>query len=79
MKTVDTSLLRIAYEEWNPQAEHAIVLLHGWPDSTRCWAEVAPELAAAGYRVIVPALRGFSHHLSKSRHAAHRPTRGLGP
>ena len=60
MKTVDTSVLRIAYEEWNPGAQHAIVLLHGWPDSTRCWAEVAPELAAAGYRVIVPALRGFS-------------------
>ena len=60
MKTVDTSVLRVAYDEWNPQAQHTIVLLHGWPDSPRCWAEVAPALADAGYRVIVPALRGFS-------------------
>jgi pimeloyl-ACP methyl ester carboxylesterase len=36
------------------------VLLHGWPDSPRTWAQVAPALAAQGWRVIVPALRGFS-------------------
>ena len=60
MKSVDTSILRIAYEDWNPDAERTAVLLHGWPDSPRTWAAVAPELAAQGWRVIVPALRGFA-------------------
>ena len=32
-KTVDTSLLRIAYDEWNAGAARSVVLLHGWPDS----------------------------------------------
>jgi pimeloyl-ACP methyl ester carboxylesterase len=60
MKTIDTPLLRIAYEESNPQAPRSVVLLHGWPDSPRCWAGVAPVLAQVGWRVIVPALRGFA-------------------
>jgi len=57
---VDTSLLRVAYEEWNPQGKSSIILVHGWPDSPRTWNSVAPRLADAGYRVIVPALRGYS-------------------
>lgn len=60
IKTVDTALLRIAYEEWNPDAPRAVVLLHGWPDSPRCWAAVVPVLTRQGWRVLVPALRGFS-------------------
>lgn len=60
MKTVDTSVLRIAYEEWNPGGARTAVLLHGWPDSPRCWAGVAPRLADAGWRVLTPALRGFA-------------------
>ena len=59
-KTVDTSLLRIAYDEWNPSATRSVVLLHGWPDSPRCWSTVAPALAQQGWRVLVPALRGFA-------------------
>lgn len=60
VKFVDTALLRIGYQEWNPAGEHSVVLLHGWPDSPRCWAGVAPLLAAAGHRVVAPALRGFA-------------------
>lgn len=60
MKFIDTPVLRIGYEEWNPEAERCVVLLHGWPDSTRTWAQVAPSLAEQGWRVIVPALRGFA-------------------
>jgi pimeloyl-ACP methyl ester carboxylesterase len=41
----------------DPEAP-AVLLLHGWPDSGRCWAKVAPLLADR-YRVIVPDLRGF--------------------
>lgn len=60
MKFVDTPVLRVGYEEWNPGASRAVVLVHGWPDSPRCWAGVAPLLADAGWRVIAPALRGFA-------------------
>ncbi len=60
MKTIDTSLLRIAYDDWNPDADRTVVLLHGWPDSPRCWKGVVPALVQAGWRVLVPALRGFS-------------------
>ncbi len=60
MRTVDTSLLRIAYDEWNAGAPRTVVLMHGWPDSPRCWSQVAPALADAGWRVLAPALRGFS-------------------
>ena len=60
MKTVETSLLKIAYEELNPTAKRCVILLHGWPDSPRTWNGVAPELARQGWRVFVPALRGFS-------------------
>lgn len=60
MKFVDTSLLRIGYEEWNPAGARTVVLVHGWPDSPRTWSGVAPRLADAGWRVLAPALRGFS-------------------
>ena len=33
MRSVDTPLLRIGYEEWNAGAKRTVVLLHGWPDS----------------------------------------------
>ena len=59
LKYIDTSLLRVAYEEWNPQGSRTVVLMHGWPDSIRTWSAVAPGLALAGWRVLVPALRGF--------------------
>ena len=60
MNAISTSILRIAYEDWNPNADRTVVLLHGWPDSPRCWAGVVPTLLDAGWRVLVPALRGFS-------------------
>ena len=57
--TVDTARLRVGYEEHHPQGRRTVVLLHGWPDSLRTWDAIAPGLAARGWRVIVPALRGF--------------------
>jgi pimeloyl-ACP methyl ester carboxylesterase len=57
---VDTPLLRIGYEEWNPTGAATAVLMHGWPDSPRCWHGVATRLADAGWRVLLPALRGFA-------------------
>ncbi len=58
-KTALTPLLRIAYEEWGPSDGSPVILLHGFPDDVRAWDEVAPALARAGCRVLVPYLRGF--------------------
>lgn len=51
-KQVRVSRLDIEYLEWNPDGARSVVLLHGWPDSARCWPGVAPALANAGYRVL---------------------------
>lgn len=56
---VQTPALDVGYLEWNPRGARTAVLLHGWPDSAETWDEVAPALAADGYRVLAPALRGF--------------------
>ncbi len=56
---VRTSLLDIEYLEWNPAGARTVVLVHGWPDSARTWFGIAPVMAAAGWRVIAPSLRGF--------------------
>src|SRR5262250_562356 len=57
--TVHTPTLEIGYEAYGDDAGLPIVLLHGFPDDVRAWDGVAPPLAAAGYRVLVPYLRGY--------------------
>ena len=57
--SVRTSTLEIGYEAHGDTGGFPIVLLHGFPDDVRAWDEVAPPLAAAGYRVLVPYLRGY--------------------
>src|SRR5881409_2501056 len=57
--TVRTPTLEIAYEAYGNAAGFPVVLLHGFPDDARAWDTVAPPLAAAGYRVLVPYLRGY--------------------
>jgi len=58
-RSVQTSVLDIAYEEsGNPQG-FPIVLLHGFPDDAHAFDNVAPPLAKAGHRVLVPYLRGY--------------------
>ena len=42
-----------------PEDGQPLLLIHGWPDDASTWDEVAPALAARGFRVIVPTLRGF--------------------
>jgi len=59
LKNVDAGVLNIAYYEAGPADGPAVVLLHGFPYDIEAYAEVAPILAAAGSRVIVPYLRGF--------------------
>jgi pimeloyl-ACP methyl ester carboxylesterase len=59
LKRIRTSTLEIAYEESGPATGVPVLLLHGFPYDPRCYDEVAPPLAAAGYRAIVPYLRGY--------------------
>ena len=59
MNTVRTPTLEIAYQESGPPAGPPVVLLHGFPDDVRAYDGVAPPLAAAGWRVLVPYLRGY--------------------
>jgi pimeloyl-ACP methyl ester carboxylesterase len=59
LKQVDAGVLKVGYAEAGPADGPAVVLLHGWPYDIHSYAEVAPLLAAEGYRVVVPYLRGF--------------------
>ncbi|MCG5243685.1 alpha/beta fold hydrolase [Azospirillum doebereinerae] len=59
VRRIRTPLLDMAYEEHGPSGGDPVVLLHGFPYDPRCFDEVAPPLAAAGNRVIVPYLRGY--------------------
>jgi pimeloyl-ACP methyl ester carboxylesterase len=54
-----TASLTIAYEARGPETGVPVILLHGFPYSPRAYDEIAPLLAAQGYRVIVPYLRGY--------------------
>ena len=58
IKQIDTGLLNIGYAEAGPADGRAVILLHGWPYDIHSFVDVAPLLATAGYRVIVPHLRG---------------------
>ena len=57
--TVRTPVLEIGYLESGPAEGPPVILLHGWPSDVHDWDEVVPPLAEAGYRVLVPWLRGF--------------------
>jgi pimeloyl-ACP methyl ester carboxylesterase len=56
---VQTSVLTIGYEDTGARQGFPLVLLHGFPDDVRAWDDVAPPLVKAGYRVLVPYLRGY--------------------
>src|SRR5215470_17955901 len=56
---VTTPVLEIAYSESGPANGHPVILLHGFPYDPHSYDEVAPPLAAAGCRVLVPYLRGY--------------------
>ena len=58
LKQIDAGVLNVGYAEAGPSNGPAVLLLHGWPYDIHSYVEVAPLLAAAGYRVIVPQLRG---------------------
>jgi pimeloyl-ACP methyl ester carboxylesterase len=67
VRTARTGTLEIAYEDNGPPDGEPIFLLHGFPYDPRCYDGMVPRLVAAGYRTIVPYLRGYG------------PTRFLAP
>jgi pimeloyl-ACP methyl ester carboxylesterase len=59
LKQIDAGLLNVGYAEAGPVGGPPVVLLHGWPYDIYSYVDAAPLLASAGYRVIVPYLRGY--------------------
>jgi hypothetical protein len=59
LKHVDAGVLNVGYAEAGPVNGPVVVLLHGWPYDIHSFVDVAPLLASAGYRVLMPHLRGY--------------------
>jgi pimeloyl-ACP methyl ester carboxylesterase len=59
LKQIDAGVLNVGYAEAGPTNGSPVILLHGWPYDIYSFVDVAPLLASAGYRVIVPYLRGY--------------------
>src|SRR5437764_914971 len=59
LKQINAGLLNVGYAEAGKSDGPAVVLLHGWPYDIHSFVDVAPRLAQAGYRVIMPSLRGY--------------------
>jgi pimeloyl-ACP methyl ester carboxylesterase len=59
LKQIDAGVLNVGYAEAGPANGAPVLLLHGWPYDIHTYVDVAPLLASAGYRVIVPYLRGY--------------------
>ncbi len=59
LKHVHAGVLDVAYAEMGPRNGPVVILLHGWPYDIHSYEEVAPALAAKGYRVLVPYARGY--------------------
>jgi pimeloyl-ACP methyl ester carboxylesterase len=59
LKQVDAGVLNVGYVESGPANGPVVLLLHGWPYDIHAYVEVAPLLASAGYRVLIPHLRGY--------------------
>jgi pimeloyl-ACP methyl ester carboxylesterase len=59
LKQINAGVLNVGYAEAGPADGAVVILLHGWPYDIHSYVDVAPLLASAGYRVIVPYLRGY--------------------
>jgi len=76
LKHVHAGVLDVAYVEQGPADGPVVILLHGWPYDIHSFEEVAPKLAAKGYRVLVPYVRGYgqTRFLSASTPRNAQPT-----
>src|SRR5262249_11136374 len=69
IKQVGAGLLNVGYFDVGPSTGRPVILLHGWPYDVHSLAQAAPVLASAGYRVIVPSLRGYGPTRFRSKDA----------
>ena len=77
LQQIDAGVLHVGYAEAGPADGPAVILLHGWPYDIYSYVDVAPVLASAGYRVIVPYLRGYgTTRFLFTRDAPERPAVG---
>ncbi|TPL03586.1 alpha/beta hydrolase [Mesorhizobium sp. B2-4-14] len=70
LKQINAGPLNVGYAEAGPRDGPAVLLLHGWPYDIHTYVDVAPLLAAKGYRVIVPYLRGHGSTRFRSNETA---------
>jgi pimeloyl-ACP methyl ester carboxylesterase len=59
LQQINAGVLNVGYAEAGKSDGPAVMLLHGWPYDIHSYVDVAPRLSQAGYRVIVPYLRGY--------------------
>ena len=59
IKQIDAGVLNVGYVDEGPADGPVVILLHGWPYDIHSFIDVVPRLTRAGYRVIVPYLRGY--------------------
>jgi pimeloyl-ACP methyl ester carboxylesterase len=59
LKQIDAGVLNVGYAEAGPDNGPAVMLLHGWPYDIHSFVDVAPLLAAVGYHVVIPYVRGY--------------------
>jgi len=70
IKQIDAGALNVGYAQVGPDKGQPVLLLHGWPYDIYSYVDVAPALAVANYRVIVPYLRGYGSTRFLSSHTA---------
>src|SRR5215813_12966180 len=70
IKQINAGLLNVGYAEAGPANGQPVILLHGWPYDIHSFVDVAPALASAGHRVIVPYVRGYGTTRFLSRDTA---------
>ena len=79
LKHINAGVLNVAYVEAGPADGPPVILLHGWPYDIHSFVDVTPMLASAGYRVLVPYLRGYgADALSFQRDLPQRSAFGAG-
>jgi pimeloyl-ACP methyl ester carboxylesterase len=69
IKQIDAGVLNVGYVDEGPASGQVVILLHGWPYDINSYIDVVPLLTKAGYRVIVPHLRGYGTTLFRDAKA----------
>ena len=77
MPSIRLQNLDVAYADDGPPDGPAVLLLHGWPDDSSSWKQVTPYLNNAGFRTIVPTLRGFGQTRFRSPSARRTADPGI--